>query len=103
MQRRRAGTEIGRIEPIEGALDGIQVAVQILRLGVDVTAAPSPSHRRLALLDVIDRHHPVGGIVRGVQLAQPQHRSVVLRDLQHFALNPFGLISRRRGMKSISC
>src|SRR5258708_10476367 len=80
-----AGAQVALVEPIERRAHGAQMGMQIFRIRIKVQYAGYDFTGDLALLQKIHRGDTVVDVVFGGELAQFQHRSVVLRDFLAFA------------------
>jgi hypothetical protein len=94
------GAELGVAEPVERHVDRVQMAVQVVGIGVHVQQSRQHLAARLVGGDVVHRREPVAGVVAFGELAQAQDAAVVLGHLDHLARRVHRVIASRRGMKS---
>jgi hypothetical protein len=84
LQRLRAGAELLLGQAVEGRVRGVKAGVEIFRLRVHIQQAGDHLALGVVVLQEVDGRYPVARIVIGGELAQAQHRAVVLHDLlQH--------------------
>src|SRR6185437_11856407 len=77
-ERRGSRAELALAELVERLRDGIEVRMQVARLRVDVEQPGDDLSLGIARLHVGHRGDAVGSVVAFLELAQAQHRAVVL-------------------------
>src|SRR4051794_7151434 len=90
LQGGAARAELALPQLVQRLRHRIEAAVEVARRVVDVEQPGHDLADRMARLDMGYRGDPVGGVVVGGELPQPDHGAVVLADLAHVARCEFG-------------